>query len=100
MSSEVHSDDLEKTNAVVASFTVVAIFSLIFLETILTVTFMVYNANGDEQSLRIAHSKINAGYLSFLNVMLSEFCKISPRWKIIENSTESWCDLRYYNAFI
>ena len=60
MSSEVHSDDLEKTNAVVASFTVVAIFSLIFLETILTVTFMVYNANGDEQSLRIAHSKITA----------------------------------------
>ena len=49
--------DLEKTNAVVASFTVVAIFALIFLETILTVCFMVYNANGDEQSLRIAHSK-------------------------------------------
>ena len=66
VSSDVPRDDLEKTNAVVASFTVVAIFSLIFLETILTVCFMVYNANGDEQSLRIAHSKINAGYLSFL----------------------------------
>ena len=56
-SHAVHTADLEKTNAVVAAFTVVAIFCLLFLETVLSVIFMIFNASGDMQSVRIAHSK-------------------------------------------
>ena len=93
VSEDVLSDDLEKTNAVVAAFTVVAIFSLLLIETFLSVIFMVYNANGDQQSLMIAHSK-DERYLSTFNVQCSDFCKISPSWRMIENSTASWCDLR------
>ena len=56
-SQQPHTADLEKTNAVVAAFTVVTIFFLLILETALSVTFMIFNANGDMQSVEIAHSK-------------------------------------------
>ena len=53
----VHTNDLEKSNAVVAAFTVVGIFSLFFIEIGLTVVFMIIISNGDQLNQRIAHSK-------------------------------------------
>ena len=56
-SVEVPINDLEKSNAVVAAFTVVGIFSLFFIEIGLTVVFMVIITNGDQLNERIAHSE-------------------------------------------
>ena len=56
-SDEVHINDLEKSNAVVAAFTVVGIFGLFFIEIAFTVVFMVIITNGDQLNERIAHSE-------------------------------------------
>ena len=62
ISEELFINDLEKTNAVVAAFTVVGIFSLFFIEIGLTLVFMVIITNGDQLNERIAHSEFYGGW--------------------------------------
>lgn len=49
--------DLEKTNAVVAAFTVTGLVALLCLELVLTLVFMVTTTMGDSQNMQIAHSQ-------------------------------------------
>ena len=49
--------DLEKTNAVVAAFTVTGLVALLCLELVLTLVFMVTTTLGDSQNMQIAHSQ-------------------------------------------
>ena len=94
-SEEAPFNDLEKSNAVVAAFTVVGIFSLFFIEIGLTVVFMVIITNGDQLNERIAHSE-----LVFRNLeeghdqTFADLCSGFPQWRMIENTTLSSCDPR------
>ena len=67
---EVPINDLEKSNAVVAAFTVVGIFSLFFIEIGLTVVFMVIITNGDQLNERIARSEFIMKDLEVINKLL------------------------------
>ena len=92
------SNDLEKSNAVVAAFTVVGIFSLFFIEIGLVVVFMVIITNGDQLNERIAHSELvirnlEAGHYE----TFAELCSGFPQWRMIENTTLSFCDPRKLN---
>ena len=69
-SVEVPINDLEKSNAVVAAFTVVGIFSLFFIEIGLTVVFMVIITNGDQLNERIARSEFIMKDLEVINKLL------------------------------
>ena len=80
ISEDLHSNDLEKSNAIVAAFTVVFIFCLFFVELALTILY-VLSANTDFQSQIIAHG----------------ICKNFSMWQFMENMTESWCDPRIFN---
>ena len=57
VSDDLLSNDLEKTNAVVAAFTVVIIFTLFFLEIGATFVFMIIVTHGGQQDMLIAHSQ-------------------------------------------
>ena len=80
LSDDVLSNDLEKTNAVLAAFAVVFLFGLFFVELACTLLFMIY-ASGDVQNRIIAHG----------------LCKNFPHWQFVENMTDSWCDPRIFN---
>ena len=80
ISEDVLSNDLEKSNATIAAFTVVFIFCLFFLELLIGIIFM-FSSNSSQQNQVIAH----------------RLCKNFSRWKFIENFTESWCDQRVFN---
>ena len=80
ISEDLLSNDLEKSNAIVAAFTVVFIFCLFFVELALTILYML-SANTDFQSQIIAHG----------------ICKNFSTWQFMENMTESWCDPRIFN---
>ena len=79
-SEDVLSNDLEKSNAKVAAFTVVIIFFLFFVEMVVTILYMI-SANSDFQSQMIAH----------------RLCKNFPGWMFLENMTENWCDSKVFN---
>ena len=93
-SDEVHINDLEKSNAVVAAFTVVGIFSLFFIEIAFTVVFMVIITNGDKLNERIAHSEFIIRRRIIGNIV-AELCSGFPQWRMIENATLSSCDPRH-----
>ena len=76
-SDEVHINDLEKSNAVVAAFTVVGIFSLFFIEIAFTVVFMVIITNGDKLNERIAHSEFIIRRRIIDNIMLQSCAQAS-----------------------
>ena len=76
-SVEVPINDLEKSNAVVAAFTVVGIFSLFFIEIGLTVVFMVIITNGDQLNERIAHSEFVMKGLDDINTLLQSSAQAS-----------------------
>ena len=76
-SVEVPINDLEKSNAVVAAFTVVGIFSLFFIEIGLTVVFMVIITNGDQLNERIAHSEFAIKDLENINKVLQSSAQAS-----------------------
>ena len=76
-SVEVPINDLEKSNAVVAAFTVVGIFSLFFIEIGLTVVFMVIITNGDQLNERIAHSEFVIRDLENINTLLQSSAQAS-----------------------
>ena len=76
-SVEVPINDLEKSNAVVAAFTVVGIFSLFFIEIGLTVVFMVIITNGDQLNERIAHSEFVMKGLEVINTLLQSSAQAS-----------------------
>ena len=76
-SVEVPINDLEKSNAVVAAFTVVGIFSLFFIEIGLTVVFMVIITNGDQLNERIAHSEFIMKDLEDINTLLQSSAQAS-----------------------
>ena len=76
-SVEVPINDLEKSNAVVAAFTVVGIFSLFFIEIGLTVVFMVIITNGDQLNERIAHSEFVMKGLEDINTLLQSSAQAS-----------------------
>ena len=57
-SDDILSNDLEKTNAVVAAFTVVIIFATFFIEIATTAIFMIIITSGDPQSIKIAKSNV------------------------------------------
>ena len=50
---------MEKTNAVVAAFTVTGLFSLLFIEMVATVMIM-FQANTDYPNIKIAHNLCKA----------------------------------------
>ena len=52
---------MEKTNAVVAAFTVTGLFSLLFIEMVATVMIM-FQANTDYPNIRIAHNICKAKF--------------------------------------
>ena len=94
-SEEAPFNDLEKSNAVVAAFTVVGIFSLFFIEIGLTVVFMVIITNGDQLNERIAHSELVIRVLDEGHYQtFAELCSGFPQWRMIENTTLSSCDPR------
>ena len=94
-SEEAPFNDLEKSNAVVAAFTVVGIFSLFFIEIGLTVVFMVIITNGDQLNERIAHREFGIRNLEDGHYQtVAELCSGFPQWRIIENTTLSSCDPR------
>ena len=76
-SVEIPINDLEKSNAVVAAFTVVGIFSLFFIEIGLTVVFMVIITNGDQLNERIAHSEFVIRDLENINTLLQSSAQAS-----------------------
>ena len=81
ISDEVLINDLEKSNATVAAFTVVIIFCLFFLELVFTLLYMLSVNSVNFQGQIIAHG----------------ICKNSYGWEFIMNLTESWCDPKIFD---
>ena len=81
ISDDVLINDLEKSNATFAAFTVVIIFSLFFLELAFTLLYMLSVNSVNFQGQIIAH----------------DICKNSYGWEFIVNMTESWCDPRIFD---
>ena len=80
ITSDGPSDDLEKTNAVCAAFTVVFLIILYFFELILMFAYLL-SSSTDTQGQMIAQG----------------LCKNFPSWQFMENMTDSWCDPRIFN---
>ena len=77
ITSEIPINDLEKSNAVVAAFTVVGIFGLFFIEIAFTVIFMVIITNGDQLNERIAHSEFIIRRMMIIDKVLQSCAQAS-----------------------
>ena len=97
MSEDVLADDLEKTNAVVAAFTVVIIFTLFFIEVGFTLIFMIIITHEGQQNMLIAHGEIIDKVVDNSTDSKLGLCSQFPQWKMIENSTNSNCDPKIFN---